>query len=139
ENAFTESEIGYLNGRLSARGYSVIPFTGGSLAAALRAVNAYLVMAPIRPFTNAEILAVQNFVANGGRLLLVGDPTRYNIVVEEDLFDFVVIIEDDKIPLNSLAAAFDLNFNGDYLYNLTENEGNFRNIIVGARRVGRRK
>ncbi|HRQ39147.1 MAG TPA: hypothetical protein PLD25_14650 [Chloroflexota bacterium] len=130
ENAFTETEMGHFLGRLSARGYAVVPHTGGNLAAALRAVNAYVVMAPLRPFTTAEILAVKAFVANGGRLLLIGDPTRYNVVIEETFFDFTVIIEDSKIPLNSLASAFDLNFNGDYLYNLTENEGNFRNIIM---------
>lgn len=130
ENAFTETEMGQFLGRLSARGYAVVPHTSGNLAAALRAVNAYVVMAPLRPFTTTEILAVKAFVANGGRLLLIGDPTRYNVVVEETFFDFTVIIEDSKIPLNSLAAAFDLNFNGDYLYNLTENEGNFRNIIM---------
>jgi len=130
KNEFTDSEIGYLNGRLSARGYSVIPFEDGSLAAALRAANAYVVITPLEPFTTDEILAVQDFVANGGRLLLIGDPTRFAVSVEEDVFDFVVTIEDDKLPLNSLAAAFDLNFHGDYLYNLTENEGNFRNIIL---------
>ncbi|MBX3057551.1 MAG: hypothetical protein KF770_13880 [Anaerolineae bacterium] len=130
ENAFTETEMGQFLGRLSARGYAVVPHTSGNLAAALRAVNAYVVMAPLRPFTTPEILAVKAFVANGGRLLLIGDPTRYNVVIEETFFDFTVIIEDSKIPLNSLASAFDLNFNGDYLYNLTENEGNFRNIIM---------
>jgi hypothetical protein len=54
------------------------------------------------------------------------------VVVEEDLFSFNVFVETDKIPLNSLANSFDLIFNGDYLYNTIENEGNFRNIILDA-------
>ena len=73
---------------------------------------------------------MENFVRRGGRLLMLGDPTRYNVVVEEDLLSFNVFVETDKIPLNSLANSFDIIFNGDYLYNTRENEGNFRNIIV---------
>ncbi|VAW30832.1 hypothetical protein MNBD_CHLOROFLEXI01-1236, partial [hydrothermal vent metagenome] len=65
-----------------------------------------------------------------GHLLMLGDPTRNNIVVEEDLFSFNIIVETDEIPLNSLANSFDIIFNGDYLYNTLENEGNFRNIIL---------
>ncbi len=130
DNAFTLDEIGYLDGRIAARGAEMISYTGGDLATALRAVNAYVVITPLEPYTPKEIQAVESFVRRGGRLLLLGDPTRYNVVVEEDLFTLNVFIETDKIPLNSLANTFDIIFNGDYLYNTSENEGNFRNIIV---------
>ncbi len=129
-NAFTLDEIGYLDGRIAARGAEMIPYDGDDLATALRAVNAFVVITPLEPFSLEEIQAVENFVRRGGRLLMLGDPTRYNVVVEEDLFTFNVFVETDKIPLNSLANNFDIIFNGDYLYNTLENEGNFRNIIV---------
>jgi hypothetical protein len=132
ENAFTLDEIGYLDGRLAARGVEVISYTGGDLATALRGVNAFVVITPLQQFSAKQIQAVENFVQRGGRLLMLGDPTRYNIVVEEDLFSFNIFVENDKIPLNSLANSFDLIFNGDYLYNTLENEGNFRNIILDA-------
>lgn len=130
DNAFTLDEIDYLDGRLAARGVEMINYTGGDLATALRAVNAFVVITPLQRFSADEIQAVENFVRRGGRLLMLGDPTRYNVVVEEDLFTFNVFVESDKIPLNSLANSFDLIFNGDYLYNTLENEGNFRNIIA---------
>ena len=130
DNAFTLDEISYLDGRLAARGVDLISYTGGDLATALRAVNAFVVITPLESFSAAEVQAVENFVRRGGNLLLLGDPTRYSIVVEEDLFTFNVFVESDKIPLNSLANSFDIIFNGDYLYNTIENEGNFRNIIV---------
>lgn len=130
KNAFTLDEIGYLDGRIAARGADLVSYTEGDLATALRAVNAFVVITPLERFSAEEVQAVQSFVRRGGRLLLLGDPTRYNIVVEEDLFTFNVFVETDKIPLNSLANSFDIIFNGDYLYNTSENEGNFRNIIV---------
>ncbi|WP_420642275.1 hypothetical protein [Candidatus Leptofilum sp.] len=130
DNAFTLDEIGYLDGRLAARGIEMISYASGDLAIALRGVNAFVVITPLVQFSPEEIQAVENFVQRGGRLLMMGDPTRYNVIVEEDLFTFNVFVETDKIPLNSLANSFDLIFNGDYLYNTIENEGNFRNIIL---------
>ncbi len=129
-NAFTLDEIGYLDGRIAARGADMVYYTGGDLATALRAVNAFVVITPLEPFSAAEVQAVENFVRRGGRLLLLGDPTRYEVIVEEDLFTLNIFVETDKIPLNSVANSFDIIFNGDYLYNTSENEGNFRNIIV---------
>lgn len=130
DNAFTLDEIGYLDGRFSQRGFELVPYTGGDLATALRPATSFVVITPLVAFTDAEVQAVSDFVDRGGRLLLVGDPTRFNVIVEEDAFEIRTILETDEIPLNSLANAFDITFNGDYLYNTVENEGNFRNIIM---------
>ncbi|MFQ5400159.1 MAG: hypothetical protein ACE5E7_11245 [Anaerolineae bacterium] len=136
-NQFTLGEIGYLDGRLAARGYELLPFTGGDMATALRSVNGLIVLTPLQPYETAELQAVTDFVDRGGRLLLVGDPTRFNLVFnEEDVFDPTFSLETDKIPLNSLANEFDIIFNGDYLYNTVENEGNFRNIILKDNSLG---
>lgn len=130
ENSFTPDEISYLDGRLAARGFEILPYHGGDLETALRPANAFIVIAPLRDFSREEAQAVSDFVDRGGRLLLVGDPTRYNVIVNEDLFSFNVTFETDRLPLNSLANEFDIIFNDDYLYNTVENEGNFRNIIL---------
>lgn len=137
QNAFKLDELAYLQGRLAARGFDVVPFeNSGRLAAALRTVNAFIVVTPLRNFSFEEVQAVKAFVARGGRLLLVGDPTRFDIGIEETLFEITFYIEDDQIPLNSLATAFDITYNGDYLYNLVENEGNFRNIVLNGGSLG---
>ena len=131
QNNFSQEDIAYLDGRLAARGVEMLPFDGGDLSLALRTVNAYLVITPLSDFTPEESLAVSRFVDRGGRLLLVGDPTRFNLVFdEEDFFGLAPTLLADQIPLNSLANEFDIAFNGDYLYNTVENEGNFRNIIL---------
>lgn len=132
DNAFTMEEIGALDGRLAQRGSELVPFTSGDLQTALRSVNAFVVITPLDSFTTDEIQAVTDFVERGGKLLMMGDPTRFNVSFEETDVSFELVYERDQIPLNSLANAFDIIFNGDYLYNTLENEGNFRNIILNS-------
>jgi hypothetical protein len=128
-NAFTIEDISELDRSLASRGVEFSPIDQGDLASALRAVSSYVVIAPLNNFTTEEVQAVVEFVESNGRLLLVGDPTRFDVVEDEfDPFEFEV--DTDEIPLNSLSNAFDIVFNGDYLYNTVENEGNFRNIIL---------
>ncbi|MFZ0546787.1 MAG: hypothetical protein WAM60_15175 [Candidatus Promineifilaceae bacterium] len=130
QNDFNLSEIGYLDNRLSARGYELIPFTSGDLEGALRSVNAYVVIAPLTTFSRNEVRIVNDFVGRGGRLLMIGDPTRFLVGFEEDAISTTYTIDNDDIPLNSLANSFDIVYQGDYLYNTAESEGNYRNIIL---------
>ena len=131
-NQFTRAEMATLDGLLAARGLQVRPLVEGELTAALRPAAALVVIAPVQGYSAAEIQAVRDFVARGGRVLLLGDPTRYNIQIDEtDLFALPVV-ETAQVPLNDLANAFDITFRGDYLYNTVENEGNFRNILLDA-------
>jgi hypothetical protein len=130
QNDFNLSEIGYLDSRLSARGFELVPFTGGDLAGALRPVNAYVIIAPLTTFSREEVRIITDFVERGGRVLMVGDPTRFLVGFEEDAVSITYTIDNDDIPLNSLANAFDITYQGDYLYNTAESEGNYRNIIL---------
>jgi hypothetical protein len=81
------------------------------LAEALRGADSFLVVAPIIEYTARETELVRRFVDKGGKVLLLGDPTRIK-------------------RLNSLATALGINYEDDYLYNVVEHETNFRNIIV---------
>jgi hypothetical protein len=82
QNDFNMAEIGFLDSRLSARGYDMVPFTGGDLAGALRPVNAYVIIAPLSTFSREEVRVISDFVNRGGRLLLFGDPTRFLVGFE---------------------------------------------------------
>jgi hypothetical protein len=64
-------------------------------------------------YTPEEITAIKRFVQNGGRLLLIGDPTR------------TVYVE----ALNSIAGSFGIIYTNDYLYDLQQNDNNYRNTI----------
>lgn len=101
---------------LNDRGHRVEYFTGTggvSLEEHLRAADAFVLIAPHRTFNAASVRALQKFVERGGRLLLVADPTQ----------------NADVQPMNSLAGAFGIIYQNDYIYNVVDNAGSFRDVI----------
>ncbi|MFH0847275.1 MAG: hypothetical protein V1894_04380 [Chloroflexota bacterium] len=72
---------------------------------------AFVVACPTAEFTQKEKETIREFLKKGGKLFLVADPTRPG-------------------KINSLGLEFGLVFEEGYLYNLKENETNFRNIII---------
>ena len=120
-NSFTESELFTLTSRVANRGCDV-EFLGGFtpldetarsqiLEESLRRADSLVVVLPRLEYSDAEAALVERFVSKGGKLLLVSDPTR-----------------PDRI--NSLAGRFGLEFRPDYLFDMTEYDLIFRNIIV---------
>ena len=77
----------------------------------LLVASAFIVVAPQDEFSSEEKEAINEFVENGGKLLLIADPTRHS-------------------KINSLSLDFGLIFEPDYLYNMKKNEINYRNIFV---------
>lgn len=140
-NAFTEDEILALVSKITERGYRVdfvgelapafsqrfdagpeadlasgfgpFPQDFGSdeLEEKLRGADSLLVIMPGRPYSEWEAALVEKFVSKGGRLVLISDPAR-------------------RQQINTLAERFGLDFQPDYLYNLVDNDQNFRHIFV---------
>jgi hypothetical protein len=125
-NRVEMAELNVLAGRLAARGHQLVEWTDGSPEEALLEASALIVAIPLESYDADEAAAVQEFVASGGRLLLIGDPTRYNYLVDE--WGWITGVDSDAGYLNSLGAPFGITFVDDYLYNVSDNEGNFRNI-----------
>jgi len=73
--------------------------------------DAFVVVCPRAEFSKKERETIDEFVNNGGKLLLIADPTR-------------------RGKMNSLSLDFGLIFEPDYLYNLKEYDANYRNIFV---------
>ena len=120
-NAFVENEIFILSSRAANRGYDV-ELIGDfdlyeesvrrqHLEEKLRRADSLLVILPQLAYSEAEVALVEQFVRKGGKLLLVSDPTRPQ-------------------QINTLAAKFGLDFRPDYLYDVTEYDLNFQNIIM---------
>ena len=56
---------------------------------------------------------LEEFLRKGGRLLIIGEPLRLYSVN----------------GINSLAGAFGIIYQDDYIYNLVENDGSYLNVI----------
>ena len=127
-NDFTKEEIGTLLSRVADRGYSIefigetsrfsgrfLPMSLGerlfNLDENLRRADSFVVALPEEAYTSEEVDIVERFVKKGGKLLLIGDPTRDH-------------------QINTLAKRFDISFQPDYLYNPIEHDINFQNIFI---------
>ncbi|HSJ54221.1 MAG TPA: DUF4350 domain-containing protein [Anaerolineae bacterium] len=127
ENRVQMAELGVLQARLAARGQSLEPLTDAAeLGSRLRGARALVVASPGTAWTADEIEQVVEFVDKGGRLLLVTDPSRYDVLYDE--WGSFSALDPDVAHMNDLAARFGLVFQADYLYNTLENEGNYRHI-----------
>jgi len=133
-NNLKANDLSPLRDRLEARGVTVETFddsTNTPLSAQLHRATALLVIAPTEKFTAGERDAIVDFVADGGRLLLAADPTRpVSEGVEEEFPTlYSVLFSTSAVPAaNSLASAFGVLYFDDYLYNLNDNAGNYRNV-----------
>lgn len=121
------SELNVLQARLASRGQLLEPIMeAGDLASKLRYARSLVIISPGEDWTSEEIDQVLQFVDKGGRLLLVTDPSRFAVLYDE--WDQYIGLDHDAPHINDLATRFGLTFHTDYLYNTSENAGNFRNI-----------
>jgi hypothetical protein len=89
------------------------------LTTQLRDASAMVVVSPLFLWQPAEIKVLEEFVADGGRLLLISDP---DVPEVPDYF-----VRD----LNRLGEPFGVVFNDDYLYDLTRNDENYTHVYQG--------
>jgi len=114
DNGYDEAEMGLLAGRFASGGAQV-EFSGDLVDRAHEA-TVLVISAPSSTFSRDEIVAIEQFTSKGGRLILIGDPTRVRGVE----------------GLNSLASEYGVLYQQDYIYNLEKNDGNFRNVIFST-------
>ncbi|MEM2184668.1 MAG: S49 family peptidase [Candidatus Methanomethylicia archaeon] len=75
--------------------------------------KALLIICPSSPFTPHEINIIKNYVSNGGKLLMIYDPSIVS-----------------SIYINMLAQEYGMHFSDGYLYDLKYNYGIYRNIVL---------
>jgi hypothetical protein len=77
----------------------------------LRHADSFLIILPREPYQGEDIALLERFIARGGRLLLIADPTRPHVI-------------------NTVGEPFGLEFQPDYLFNQVEYDLNFQHIYV---------
>ena len=112
ENNFETNEIDTLISRISLRNNKIeLLENANELQNKLRSANSFVIILPKKEFSKEEVDLIKDFSNKNGKLLLVGDPER-------------------KSNINSIANKFNIIFLEDYLYNLKENDGNFKFIFL---------
>jgi hypothetical protein len=111
-NVVDVEELNVLISRLISRGLTIEFLSPrDDLEERLLEADAFIVVCPQVEFSKGGRETVDEFVNNGGKLLLIADPTRHS-------------------EINSISLKFGLIFEPDYLYNMKENDANYRNIFV---------
>lgn len=111
-NKLTADDLNLLFSRIIARGYDIEYLRDSSnLKNNLSSSTSIVVISPASAFSKKEVESIKEFTDDGGRLLMLSEPITRN-------------------EINSLASEFGILFWNDYLYNLKENDGNFRYIYL---------
>lgn len=111
-NGFIADDFNLLFSRIIARGYNLEYLRDSSnLKKNLLYSTSFVEISPASTFSKEEVESIKEFTDGGGRLLMLSEPIN-------------------KCEINSLASEFGILFWNDYLYNLKENDGNFRYIYL---------
>jgi hypothetical protein len=98
-----------------------------TLADDLKTADSFIIIAPASAYTQDENQTVTDFVKRGGRLLVITDPTR-NFSMVNDPSTSMSSLD----IANTLLEDYGIAYANDYVYNLQNNEGNFRNVIFSS-------
>ncbi len=129
-NMYSLSEIEPFTQMVYKLGGTLKAYTSDDdLPETLKSADAYVVIAPTLGFSKFEIQSVMDFVARGGRLLVITDPTRDYSMYGYVYGNYASMLESVNLA-NQLLVPFGISFSEDYLYNQVNHEGNFRNIIL---------
>ena len=96
--------------------FSDFPDQSETLQRELSGASALVVVSPYFLYSAKEVQVVEQFLADGGRLLIISDPD-----VESDA----------ARDTNSLAAPLNIVFNEDYLYDTVDNDENYTYFFQG--------
>jgi ABC-type uncharacterized transport system/Domain of unknown function (DUF4350) len=130
-NQYQPPEVQSLTDAIEKRGGQVETITdAATLESKLKYASTYTVISPSTSFSTDETRMIQAFVQRGGRLVVFTDATHG--LVYSDFFSGSTSSFPDANMVNPLLAAFGITVNNDYLYNVKEHEGNFRNVFFDS-------
>lgn len=126
-NRFAAEQIQPLVSAITAAGYRVEYLERDrALEDGLSGADAFVVIDPGTRYSTSEVDAVDSFVEDGGRVVMIGEPTRGQISAQL----FSVTITSIRNRLGTLSSRFGIEFSEGYLYNMERSDGNFQNVLA---------
>lgn len=96
------------------------------LSTQLEDADAFIVLNPGRVFSEDEVAAVNEFTDDGGQLVMAGEPTQSELVSTGLGQALVTTINN----LGPLASSYGVTFSSNYIFDLTDYAGNYRNLYA---------
>ncbi|PSQ10133.1 hypothetical protein BRC93_10570 [Halobacteriales archaeon QS_5_70_15] len=84
---------------------------------------------PAFPHSPEQVTAVESFADDGGRVVLLGEPTRVDVATGP----FGGSLVDVRSRLGRLGDGLGVAFGTDYLYDEVNNEGNYKRVLADGR------
>ena len=125
-NRFTRADIGPLTEGIGRSGARVQFHETGEFEDALTTADALVVVDPATAYSESEIDAIDAFVDDGGRLLILAEPTRTSI--SGGLLGTQLTAQESE--LTGLGSRFDVQFDTRYVYDQTQNDGTYQQVVA---------
>lgn len=117
--------LGPLTEAFDSVGYDLTRNTG-SIEESLEGADGLIITDPRTGYTDDEVDAIEEFVDDGGKLVILGEPNRVD-VASAGLGVQLVEVESE---LTEVGARFGIHFDTGYVYDQQQNDGNFRHVRV---------
>lgn len=125
-NRFSRADIGPLTEGIGRSGARVQFHETGDFEDALAEADALVVVDPATAYSESEIDAIDAFVDDGGRLLILAEPTRTSI--GGGLLGAQITTQESQ--LTGLGSRFDVQFDTRYVYDQTQNDGTYQQVVA---------
>lgn len=128
-NRFNQEDVSSLTTAITQSGGEV-KFTGFSsnLNSSLEDADVFVVIDPASRYGDDDLEVIREFVDNGGRLVLVSEPNRKALQAQ----GFGVALVTRRSRITELASEFGFSFGTEYIYDMENNDGNFKNPVASA-------
>lgn len=125
-NRFDDTDLRPLVTALGEIGYEVRFHGREPLEESLSDADAFVVIDPAASYSEGELDTVEEFVDEGGRLVILGEPDR--VQVQRDVFGASLQTADSRVA--RLGLRFDIAFENRYVYDMERNDGNYKRPVV---------
>lgn len=132
-NRFERADIQPMIVAINSVGYDATVDDSVDFDEKLDDAEALVIIDPGSEYTTRQLNDIEEFLDNGGRVVVLGEPNRVNLRVSL----FGSSIQTTESDLTSFENRFNLQFNTEYVYDQDRNDGNFRRPIVSPHEDGK--
>jgi hypothetical protein len=129
-NGVSKTQLEPMLSTLVENGHQIRFYRGQrqSLNESLRSADAFIVASPQQRFTSDELAGVAAFTDAGGRVLVMGGPP--SIQASGGLLFGLGSFEPTGPRTTGLASTYGIAYGSGYLYNMQENDNNYKSIYA---------